>query len=215
LFGIQMSDRPLGAPSLLLLYGYLAAIADPVRKLSSVYSRLQSAMAAADRIFLMYDRQPRVIGNHEGYRLTGMTTAMAFRCVCLSYEPGRAILTNIHLRVRAGETIALVGKNGSGKTTLLSLIPRFQDPDHGSVLIDDMDVRRMHLRSLRRCIGIVTQETILFDDTIQNNIAYGSPRASIEQIEEAAKRAHAHDFIAKLAHAYKTHIRDARLEISR
>jgi ATP-binding cassette subfamily B protein/subfamily B ATP-binding cassette protein MsbA len=214
LFGIQMTDQPMSAPSLLLLYGYLAAIADPVRKLSSVYSRMQSAMAAADRIFVTFDRQPRVLGNNGGFRLAGMTTAMEFRDVCFSYEPGRPILTNIHLHVRAGETVALVGKNGCGKTTLLSLIPRFHDPDHGSILIDGVDVRRMHLRSLRKSIGIVTQETVLFDDTIHHNIAYGTPRASLEQVEEAAKKANAHDFISRLQHGYKTQIGEAGSKLS-
>jgi ATP-binding cassette subfamily B protein/subfamily B ATP-binding cassette protein MsbA len=214
LFGMRMTERPLSAPSLLLLYAYLAAIADPVRKLSSVYSRLQSAMAAADRIFTMFDRQPRVVSNNEGFRMTALTTALEFQDVCFSYEPGRPILTNIHLHVRAGETIALVGKNGCGKTTLLSLIPRFQDPDHGSVLIDDVNVRTMHLRSLRRSIGIVTQETVLFDDTIHHNIAYGSPRATQEQVEEAAEKAFAHDFIAKLPNGYKTNIGEAGSKLS-
>ncbi|MFL5244295.1 MAG: ABC transporter transmembrane domain-containing protein [Gemmataceae bacterium] len=214
LFGIQMTDQPMSAPSLLLLYGYLAAIADPVRKLSSVYSRMQSAMAAADRIFVTFDRQPRVVGNNAGVRLAGMATAMEFRDVCFSYEPGRPILTNIHLHVRAGETVALVGKNGCGKTTLLSLIPRFHDPDHGSILIDDVDVRRMHLRSLRKSIGIVTQETVLFDDTIHHNIAYGTPRATPEQVEEAAIKANAHDFICKLHHGYHTQIGEAGSKLS-
>jgi ATP-binding cassette subfamily B protein/subfamily B ATP-binding cassette protein MsbA len=214
LFGMRMSERPLGAPSLLLLYAYLAAIADPVRKLSSVYSRMQSAMAAADRIFTMYDRQPRVVSNNEGFRLAALTTEIEFQDVCFSYEPGRPILTNIHLHVRAGETIALVGKNGCGKTTLLSLIPRFQDPDHGSILLDGENVRSMHLRSLRRCIGIVTQETVLFDDTIFHNIAYGSPRATQEQVEEAAEKAFAHDFIAKLPNGYKTQIGEAGSKLS-
>jgi subfamily B ATP-binding cassette protein MsbA len=214
LFGMRMSDKPLDAASLLLLYGYLAAIADPVRKLSSVYTKLQSACAASDRIFDLYDRQPRVRGNYAGPRLAQLEHSLEFRDVCFSYEPGRPILTNIHLQVRTGETIALVGKNGCGKTTLVGLIPRFYDPDHGSILADGIDVRSLHLRSFRRRIAVVTQETMLFDDTIYNNINYGNRRARPEEVEAAAVKAAAHDFIAKLPNGYETRVGEAGGKLS-
>jgi ATP-binding cassette, subfamily B, bacterial MsbA len=214
LFGLRMSETPLDYASLLLLYGYLASIADPVRKLSSVYTKLQSACAASDRIFAMYDRQPRVRGNSDGPRLTQLQHSLEFRDVCFSYEPGRPILTNIHLQIETGETIALVGKNGCGKTTLVGLIPRFYDPDHGSILADGVDVRSLHLRSLRRRIAIVTQETTLFDDTIHNNIAYGNRRARPEEIEIAAQKAFAHDFICRLPHGYQTRVGEAGAKLS-
>src|SRR5262249_37171705 len=134
LFGLRMTDTPLEAESLLQLYALLAAIADPVRKLSSVYTRIQSGAAAADRLFSMIDRQPSVQGNSNNQRLPRHGQSIEFKDVCFSYEPGHPILTNVHLCVRFGETIALVGKNGCGKTTLVGLIPRFFDPDHGSVL---------------------------------------------------------------------------------
>src|SRR5947209_7402053 len=121
-------------------------------------------------------------------------SAIEFRDVCFSYEPGHPILTNIHLDIRFGETVALVGKNGCGKTTLVGLIPRLYDPDHGSVLVDGRDIRTVNLRSLRQQIGLVTQETILFDDTIFNNIAYGNRLANQEDVEKAAQQAYAHDF---------------------
>ncbi len=219
LFGMRMMDRPMEAPELLSLYIYLAAIADPVRKLSSVFSRIQSACAASDRIFDFVDRRPRIKANSDGPRLSrpnllsptasvqrGQPYYIEFRDVCFSYQPGYPILYDIHLGVRAGETIALVGANGSGKTTLLGLIPRFYDPDHGSLFIDGHDVRRVNLRSLRRQIGIVTQDTILFDDTIYNNIAYGSRGARPEDVEAAAKRAFAHDFIIAQPKGYETRI---------
>src|SRR5262249_21225569 len=113
--------------------------------------------------------------------------SIEFRDVCFSYDPVRPTLTNIHLRVRFGETLAVVGKNGSGKTTLLGLLPRFYDPDHGSVLIDGLDIRTVNLRSVRRQVGVVTQETRLFDDTIFNNIAYGKRRATADEVEAAAR----------------------------
>src|SRR5262249_37737793 len=127
-----------------------------------------------------------------------------FRDVCFSYAPGKPTLSTINLTVRAGETIAVVGKNGCGKTTLLSLLARFDDPDHGSILIDGFDIREVNLGTLRQQIGVVTQEPILFDDTIRNNIAYGNRHARHEDVEAAAKKAFAHDFIMKKTQGYDT-----------
>jgi ATP-binding cassette subfamily B protein/subfamily B ATP-binding cassette protein MsbA len=214
LLGLQMTKRAMDSAALITLYGYLVAVADPVRKLSSVYTRIQSGMAAADRIYHYLDRQPRVRVNSGSLRLGRHESAIEFRDVCFSYEPGRPILTNVHLNVRFGETVALVGKNGCGKTTLVGLIPRFYDPDHGSILVDGHDIRAVNLRSLRQQVGLVTQETILFDDTIYNNIAYGNRRARREEVEEAAQRAYAHDFILKLRNGYQTRIGEAGSKLS-
>ncbi len=214
LFGLRMTMVALDSESLILLYAYLAAIADPVRKLSSVYTRIQSGAAAADRVFAFMDRRPQVRANGEGPRLPRHRQSVEFRDLCFSYQPGEPVLTNIHLKVHFGETIALVGKNGSGKTTLVGFLPRFYDPDHGSVLIDGIDVRHAHLRSLRKQIGIVTQDTMLFDDTVYNNIAYGHRRATRERVEEAARRAHADEFIARLPQGYDTRINESGLRLS-
>jgi ATP-binding cassette subfamily B protein/subfamily B ATP-binding cassette protein MsbA len=215
LWGMRMSEQPLGYVALLLLYGQLAAIADPVRKLSSVYTRIQSGAAAADRIFGCLDLRPRVQPNTNGPRLAAHSDHIEFRDVCFSYEPGRTVLSHIHLRVPFGETIALVGKNGCGKTTLLGLLPRFYDPDHGSVIVDGRDVRHVHLRSLRQQIGVVTQDTILFDESIYNNVAYGSPRGvGPEEVEAATKQAFAHDFIVKLPQGYQTRVGEAGARLS-
>jgi len=214
IFGLKMTSEAWSTESLLQFYVLLASIADPVRKLSSVYTRLQSGAAAADRVYAYMDRQPRVRGNSNGPRLAAHESAIEFKDVCFSYEAGRPILTNIHLQVRHGETIALVGKNGCGKTTLTGLIPRFFDPDHGSILVDGHDIRTVNLRSLRQQIGLVTQETTLFDDTVYNNIAYGNRRAHAEDVERAARRAYAHDFIAKLADCYQTRIGEAGSKLS-
>jgi ATP-binding cassette subfamily B protein/subfamily B ATP-binding cassette protein MsbA len=222
IWGLTLTQQPLEAAAMLQLYFYLAAIADPVRKLSSVFTRLQSACAAADRIFAYLDRHPRVKGNSDGPRLRLVRPAGAgddgreaaappapfieFRNVCFSYEPQRPILSNINLTVRSGETMGLVGRNGCGKTTLLGLLPRFYDPDHGAVVIAGHDLRAVHLRSLRQHVGIVTQDTILFDDTIYNNIAYGSRGAQAADIEAAAQGAFAEEFILKLPRGYQTPI---------
>ncbi|MBY0528051.1 MAG: ABC transporter ATP-binding protein/permease [Gemmataceae bacterium] len=214
LFGIRMIDQPLEMEGLLTLYGLLAAIADPVRKLSSVYTRLQSGAAAADRIYAYLDRRPRVQPNSNCERLARHQASLEFREICFSYEPGRPVLTNVTLTCRHGEIVALVGKNGCGKTTLLGLIPRLFDPDHGSILIDGRDVRNVNLRSLRQQIGLVTQKTTLFDDTIHNNISYGNRRAKREDVERAAKQARIHDDIMKLAQGYDTRVGEAASKLS-
>src|SRR5262249_27281971 len=155
LFGMNMTTGRLEVEMLLQLYALLAAIADPVRKLSSVYTKLQSAGAASDRVYHFLDREPRVRANNHGTRLPRHKTSIEFREICFAYEPGgRAALSNINLTVRAGETVALVGKNGCGKTTLLGLVPRFHDPDHGAILIDGIDIRGANLRTLRQQIGV-------------------------------------------------------------
>ena len=215
LFGIRMTETQLGYESLLQLYTFLAFIADPVRKLSSVFTRIQSGGAAADRIFYYMDKEPKVRPNTQGPVLQPHHAAIEFRNVCFSYDPSKPLLTGVTLHVKHGETIAIVGKNGCGKSTLLNLVPRFYDPDHGSILIDGVDVRLANLRSLRRQIAMVTQETILFDDTIANNIAYGKPTATREEIERAARQAHAHEFITtKLSQGYDTPVGEAGTKLS-
>ncbi len=228
LFGIswlRISDQPLDAEALLSLYIFLGAIADPVRKLSSVFTRIQSGCAAADRIFAYIDKRPRVRSNSEGRLVVrpGEKTTPAeadapafieFRDVCFSYDPEQPVLNNIHLNVAAGETIALVGPNGCGKSTMLSLLPRFYDPNHGAIFLDGHDLRGVHMRSLRRQIGVVTQEVILFDDTIFNNIAYGKRNATQEEVEAAARQAFAHDFIMKMNNSYQTRVGELGRNIS-
>jgi ATP-binding cassette subfamily B protein/subfamily B ATP-binding cassette protein MsbA len=235
LFKMRMTAQRLEPEAMLQLYILLAAIADPVRKLSSVFTRMQSGFAASNRIFDFVDRQPKVQSNHDGPRLArppwlprrgekgegarpGWLPAkpayIEFRDVCFSYVPGQPILSHIHLAVRAGETVALVGHNGCGKTTLMTLLPRFYDPDHGSVFIDGLELRSVNLRSLRQQIGLVTQDTFLFDDTVANNIAYGSRHATKEMIEEAARRAHAHDFIVAMPAGYDERVGETGVKLS-
>ena len=214
IFGIRMTSQPLDPPTLLMYYALLGAVADPIRKLSSVFTKIQAGAAAADRIFALIDRQPRVLRNNQSPRLALHEKSITFRNICFSYEAERPILTNVNLEFRFGETIALVGRNGCGKTTMLGLLPRFYDPDHGSILIDGADIRSVNLRSLRKQIAVVTQETVLFDDTIYNNIAYGNRRASREQVEEAAQKAYAHEIIEKLPLGYDSRIGEAGRTLS-
>lgn len=195
IMGIQFTSTPMETASLLWLYTQLIGMADPVRKLSSVYTKLQASAAACDRVFTAMDRAPQVQPNPDGPRLDRHCKEIEFQNVCFSYTPDRQVLTNICLRVRSAETIAIVGANGSGKSTLLNLLPRFYDPDHGSILVDGIDIRKANLRSLRKQIALVSQDPILFDDTIFNNVRYGNRTATKEQVEDAAKKAFAHDFI--------------------
>jgi ATP-binding cassette subfamily B protein/subfamily B ATP-binding cassette protein MsbA len=217
IFGYQMIAEPLDFATLLQLYGFLAFTADPVRRLTSVYTKIQSGASAANRIFELYDRKPNVTANASGPRLEDVTEKIEFRNVCFSYDPtnsDRPTLNSVNLTVRAGETIAIVGGNGSGKTTLLGFLPRFFDPDSGSVLIDGVNLRVAHLRSLRRMIGLVTQDTQLFDDTVFANISYGRPGASHDEVIAAAKQARAHDFIERKPEGYKTRMGDSGVNFS-
>jgi subfamily B ATP-binding cassette protein MsbA len=205
LLGIKMSDRPLSWGELLLFYGLLVGATDPARKLSDVFNRLQRAVAASDRIYQMLDREPAIRNAPNPRPLARHHREIVFRDVAFSYTPAVQVLAGINLRIGYGETIAVVGPNGCGKSTLASLIPRFFDVTAGTVEIDGVDVRQVRLRDLRRQIGIVTQEALLFDDTVYNNIRYGSPHATREEIVEAARQAHAHRFIEqKLERGYET-----------
>ena len=180
----------------------------PVKKLSRVNASLQQAMAASERIFQVLDTHSEVRERADATPMRSLRHAIEFQNVAFAYDdrPNKFILRDVSFSVEAGEMIALVGLSGAGKTTLVNLLPRFYDVTGGAIRIDGVDIRDVTLKSLRSQIGIVTQETVLFDETIANNIAYGSPGVSIEDIEAAALAAHAHEFIAALPKKYETRI---------
>ena len=180
----------------------------PIKKLSRANTNLQQAIAASERIFEILDTHSEVVERPGAQPLSPLRQGIEFRNVSFTYEDGGAkyILRDVSFPVRAGQVIALVGLSGAGKTTLVNLIPRFYDVTGGAILIDGVDIRDVTLKSLRAQIGIVTQETVLFDDTIANNIAYGSPDAPQAEIEAAANAAHAHEFIVTLPEGYATRI---------
>jgi len=205
LLGIRMCDRPLSIGSLLLFYGLLAGVSDPARRLSDVFGHLQRAAAAADRIYQMMDREPAICDPPRPVKAFRHRKMITLSGVRFAYPEGEEVLRGIDLEIPFGEALAIVGSNGCGKSTLANLIPRFYDPTHGKVLIDGVDVRAMRPRDLRAQIGIVTQETVLFNDTVMNNIRYGARRSTREQVIEAARQAHADRFIEnQLDDGYET-----------
>jgi ATP-binding cassette, subfamily B, bacterial MsbA len=184
--------------ALFLMYG-------PAKKLSRVNANLQQAIAASERIFEMLDTHTEVKERPGAPPLAPFRLAIEFRDVSFGYEElhGRT-LRGVSFSVAAGQMIAIVGRSGAGKTTLVNLLPRFYDVTDGAILIDGVDIRDVALKSLRSQIGIVTQETVLFDESVANNIAYGAQSAETHQIEAAARAAHAHEFIMALPHGYQT-----------
>lgn len=194
------------ASSFFALLASLGIAAESVRKVSDVWNTVQQANAAAERVFAVLD-QPVEQQAPDAFDLPPLARQIEFREVSFSYPASDVrALDGINLTVPAGQTIAIVGANGSGKTTLVHLLPRFYEPDSGQILIDGKDIRYATLASLRRQIGLVTQQTFTFHDTIANNIAYSKPGATMDEIIDAAKRAYAHDFIQSLPNGYQTMI---------
>ncbi len=205
LFGIPLSNRPLDISSLLLFYGFLFGTADPVRKFSDIFSRLQCGVAACDRIFACLDREPVIRSPKHAVACPRHAHELVFENVGFEYQPGQRVLEEVSLRIPFGETVAIVGPNGCGKSTLANLIPRFADPSDGVIRLDGVALTDLNLAELRGQIGLVTQEPLLFDDTVYNNIRYGRPNATRDEVIQAAQRAHAHEFIeAELQHGYET-----------
>jgi subfamily B ATP-binding cassette protein MsbA len=200
---------------------FLAAVFNlynPVRKLAQSYNAFQQALGASEEMFRLMDIEDDVRQQPGAARLRPFSKNIHFGQVSFSYRTDngelKPILRNIDLEVKAGEIVAFVGSSGAGKTTLVNLLPRFFDVDSGAIRIDGHDIRDVTLSSLRSQIGIVTQETILFNDTVRNNIAYGQPGVSDERVVAAAKAALAHDFIMQLPHGYDTVIGEKGLRLS-
>jgi subfamily B ATP-binding cassette protein MsbA len=190
---------------------------DPVRKFAFFYNSFQQAMGASVSIFAFFDIEDDVREKARAYTFKRFDKSIVFENVSFAYstdEGEHQILHRIDLEVKAGEMLALVGPSGAGKSTLVNLIPRFYDVSSGRILIDGHDVRSLTLESLRKQIAQVTQETILFNDTVRNNIAYGQPDAPMKLVEQAAKNALAHDFIQRMPQGYDTVIGEKGMRLS-
>jgi len=192
--------------ALLMLY-------EPAKRLTNVNNTINQGIAGADRIFNIIDRMPDIEDKPDAAVLPPISKSIHMENVTFCYET-TPVLKNINLTIKAGEVVAFVGMSGGGKTSLVNLIPRFYDVSEGRVLIDGHDVRDVTLQSLRRQIAIVTQQTILFNDTVKNNIAYGDIERTEEDIINAARAANAHDFIAKLPDGYDSNIGELGTKLS-
>ncbi|MCH9647975.1 MAG: ATP-binding cassette domain-containing protein [Deltaproteobacteria bacterium] len=192
--------------TLLLMY-------DPIRKINKANLILQESLAAGHRVADLIAVPDEIVDRADGPCLETLEEAIEFKSVTFSYDE-KVVLEDVSLRLESGEMVALVGPSGAGKSTLVNLLPRFFDANAGQVLIDGVSIREIPIKNLRSLIGIVTQETVLFDDTIRNNIAYGRSDLSLDRVREAAKAAYADDFIMASSEGYDTFIGEGGLKLS-
>lgn len=198
--------------------GFLFAIFQlmpPIKELSSVNNRIQESSAAGDRVFEILDTKPQITDSKDSIIADKFEKCIEFKNVNFKYEDSEEnVLSDINLKVEKGEILALVGPSGGGKSTFVDLLPRFYDPTSGEILIDGINIKNIKLLSLRKLMGIVTQETFLFNESIKNNIAYGLENYPLEKIIEAAKTANAHNFIVEMPEGYNTLIGERGIKLS-
>lgn len=197
-----------------LFLGALVSMVKPTKVFAKLNVTLQKSRAAGERVFEVLDTPASVREKPNAPALAPLSKGVVFENVAFGYRPDLPILKDVCLNVAAGEVVAFVGPSGVGKTSLVNLIPRFYDPTGGRILIDGVDIRDVSIASLRAQMGIVTQETILFNDTIRNNISYGVGKTTMEKIVEAAKAAHIHDTVSKLPNGYDTMIGERGVRLS-
>ena len=211
-FEVIMGTLTIGA--LVAFNAYLAMLVMPMRFFGMFISGYHLTMAAGDRVFKVVDAEMEIKEKPDALTLPELKGHVRFDNVSFSYEKGRPILENITFEAKPGETVALLGATGSGKSTIIRLIPRFYDVSSGKITIDRYHVRDVKLKSLRKQIGIVAQETFLFSMTIRENIAYGKPEAKMDEIVAAAKAARAHEFISTLVHGYDSRVGERGVTLS-
>ena len=202
------------AGSLVAFLAYAVNISNPIKRITRVTGNIQKALAAAQRVFMVLDLPEEVTDLPDARPLPAVTGSVSFEHVTFSYNKGDEIIHDLSFSVKPGQAIGLVGPSGAGKSTIASLLPRFYDCDSGTIRIDGTDIRDATLDSLRSQVGIVPQETILFNGTVYDNILYGRLDATKEEIIEAAKAANAHDFIMELPQGYETMLGDRGVNIS-
>ncbi|HPX39276.1 MAG TPA: ABC transporter ATP-binding protein, partial [Candidatus Hydrogenedentes bacterium] len=208
-----MSEEMSRADVAALIFAF-ALMLDPLRKLSTVNNQIQTSVASAERVFEFIDMQPEIVEKAGARALPRLSEAIRFENVHFAYKPGVEVLKGIDLEVNRGEMVALVGFSGSGKSTIVKLLPRFYDATAGAVRIDGIDIRDVTFESLRDQISIVTQETILFNESVRDNIAFGRKDYTAEQVREAARAAYADAFIEALPEGYETVIGEGGATLS-
>lgn len=213
--GRQVMEEELSFGVFILFFSSIMSLISPFKKLGNVHALTQQALAANERIYDVLDRNPSVEEKAGALELPPIKKKIELKNIFFRYsEENGDVLKNINLEINVGEVVAIVGPTGTGKSTLANLIPRFYDPYQGRVAIDGTDLRDVTFRSLRSQIGIVAQETFLFNDSVRANIAYGLPQARQDDIDMAARRAYAHEFVSKMPAGYDTVIGDRGFRLS-
>ena len=212
--GYEVVNEVITAGELVAFLTYAVNLANPVKRLSRVYSAIQKAMAAAERVFDIMDLDEKITDVPGAKPLPPIKGKVEFKDITFSYKEGQPALQHISLKAEPGQMIALVGPSGSGKSTIANLIPRFYDVDSGVITIDDHDIRQVTADSLREQIGLVPQETMLFSTSVMENIRYGCLEATDEEVIEAAKAANAEEFIKELPEGYDTKLGERGLNLS-
>ena len=212
--GHEVIRGALSIGGLVAFYAYVGRLFSPVFRLAQHNVAIQTAMASIDRIFEYLDIEPQIKDSPKSIILNQVNGHIIFRNVNLSYDHDESILRDLSFEVKPGQKVAIVGRSGVGKSTIVNLICRFYDPQSGSILLDGRNIREIKLSSLRKDIGLVSQETILFNSTVKENIQYGKTKASDEEIIDAAQKAHIHDFITSLPEKYETIIGERGIRLS-
>ncbi len=199
---------------LVAFISYVASFYEPIHRLVQVDNTVQQAIAAGERVFELLDTMPDIEDAPDAIELPTIRGTVAFEGVSFRYGTGEEVLRDVNFQMQPGQVVALVGPSGAGKTSIANLIPRFYDPVHGRVTVDGHDVKKVKLASLRRQIAVVLQDTFLFDGTVRDNVVYGKPDASEDEMIAAAKAAYAHDFITHLPQGYDTEIGERGVKLS-
>lgn len=205
---------PMTAGQFIFYLTILITMLQPIKIVTQVFNTVKEGTAAGERVFALLDIKPRIIDSPNAVELKEFKDSIVFENVSFKYDTTELVLKNINLKVKKGEVIAIVGPSGAGKSTLVDLVPRFYDPVEGNIFIDEINLKNVTQDSLRDMMGIVTQETILFNDTIAANIGYGVKDVPIQKIIEAAKIANAHLFIERMQNGYNTSIGDRGVKLS-
>jgi len=212
--GIITGTSSMSVGAFMLYLGIVFQIMPPLKQFGQVFNSVKEGIAAGERVFNILDIEPRIFDHPNAVEKQSFLNEIRFEHVAFAYNGRDPILKDVNLIIRKGEIVAIVGHSGVGKTTLVDLIPRFYDVTSGIIKIDDIDIRKIRISSLRSLMGIVTQDTILFNDTVRNNIAYGVLDTPLEKIIEAAKAANAHHFIEAMPKGYETIIGDRGVRLS-